>query len=197
MIYLVRHGQTEFNLAGRFQGALDSPLTALGRIQAQTIARRLADLVPATTPIVSSPLGRALSTAEIIRETAAPSRPVQFEARLREISIGAWDGMTDEDIELAYPGARGGLGRWDWHFHAPGGETYEGFSGRLAAWLAEAMAGPTPLIAVSHGGCSRVLRGLAAGLSRHEFLRLDVPQDVIFRLAPGHVERIDCASAGA
>ena len=92
---------------------------------------------------------------------------------------------------------RAGLSRAEWHFFAPGGETYEAFSGRLAEWLAEALAGQAPLIAVSHGGCSRILRGLAAGLPKDQFLELEVPQDAIFLLRPGVVERIDCPAAGA
>lgn len=195
MIYLIRHGQTEFNLIGRFQGGLDSPLTRLGAEQARAVGRRLADLAEPTTPMVCSPLGRTRETARLIRETAGLIGPLTFDARIAEITIGAWDGLTDEDIEMAYPGARDGLGRWEWHFHAPRGETYEQFSGRLAEWLGEALARDEPLIAVSHGGCSRVLRGLAAGLPRSEFLKLQVPQDSIFLLRAGWVEEIACAGA--
>lgn len=198
MIYLIRHGQTEFNMIGRFQGGLDSPLTALGRRQACAVGRALTSLVEADTPMVVSPLGRATATARIIRETAGLTRPLTTDARLAEISIGEWDGLTDEDIEMAYPGARKDRSRWDWHFHAPGGETFEAFSGRLAAWLAEQSASDAPVVAVSHGGCSRVLRGLYAGMARDDFLKLSVPQDAIFRLHAGVVEQIDCgADAGA
>lgn len=198
MIYLVRHGQTEFNQIGRFQGALDSPLTALGRFQASAVGRRLASLVDPTTPMIASPLGRARATAEIIREAAGLTGPLVFDDRLREISIGEWDGMTDEEIEFVYPGRRAGLGRGEWHYHAPGGETYEAFSGRLAEWLAEHVGRQQPLIAVSHGGCSRILRGLHAGLGKDQFLKFEVPQDAIFRLDRDGVHRIDCtADAGA
>jgi broad specificity phosphatase PhoE len=198
MIYLVRHGQTEFNMIGRFQGGLDSPLTALGRRQAQTVGRTLAGLVQADTPMVVSPLGRAVATAQIIRAAAGLTGPLTFDPRLAEITIGEWDGLTDEDIEFAYPGARKDRNRWDWHFHAPGGETYQAFSGRLAGWLAEQAASDAALIAVSHGGCSRVLRGLYAGMAKDAFLKLQVPQDAIFRLHDGRVEQIDCgADAGA
>jgi broad specificity phosphatase PhoE len=106
--------------------------------------------------------------------------------------MGSWDGMTGEDIDTAYPGARDGLSRMEWWVHSPDGETYPAFSTRLAAWLAEAASDPAQLIAVSHGGVSRVLRGLYLNLPKEEALWLDVPQDAIFRFHEGRVEQIDC-----
>ena len=197
MIYLVRHGQTEFNLARRYQGALDSPLTRLGQSQAARIGRRLAALAPAETPIIASPLGRAWTSAQIIREASGFTGPFAADERIREISLGDWDGMTDEDIEFVYPNQRDGTTRWNWHFIAPKGERHDGFSARLADWLAEALAGPLPLICVSHGLAGRVLRGLYAGLDPDEALRLDVPQDAVFKLDGGTIERIDCSEVGA
>jgi probable phosphoglycerate mutase len=191
MIYLIRHGQTEYNLARRYQGALDSPLTALGRDQVARIGRRLADMLPPETPIVCSPLGRAQASADIIREAGGFAGPFTQDARIREISLGDWDGMTDEDIDFTHPGARDGTTRWNWHFRAPGGESHAAFAGRLQDWLGEALAGPLPLIAVSHGLAGRVLRGLYTGLDADEALRLDVPQDAFFRLSEGQIERID------
>ncbi len=189
-VYLVRHGQTEFNAAGRYQGRLDSPLTALGRTQAARVGALLATLVRPGARLVSSPLGRAMSTAAIIAERAC--LPTAFaDDRLAEISLGSWDGMTDEDIEFAYPGARNGTDRWNWHFTSPDGERYEELASRAGAWLAEAVASPVPLVAVSHGVTGRVIRGLHAGLLREEALKLDVPQDAVFRLDAGGVERID------
>ena len=68
MIYLVRHGRTEFNAEGRFQGHCDSPLTPLGVAQAHRYGELLARLIgdPADWTLGSSPLGRAVATAEII-----------------------------------------------------------------------------------------------------------------------------------
>ncbi len=190
-LYLVRHGQTEFNLARRYQGALDSPLTALGVEQAGRMGALLAGLVPAGTAVISSPLGRTRHTARIISETAGLAAPT-FDARLAEVSLGCWDGLTDEDIDFAFPGARDGTSRWDWYFTSPDGERYEAMAARLGDWLAEATASDGPLVAVSHGVAGRVLRGLYAGLHRDEALKLDVPQDAVFRLSSGAVERIDC-----
>lgn len=190
-LYLVRHGQTEFNLARRYQGALDSPLTALGVEQARRMGALLATLVDPDTPMISSPLSRARRTAEIIAEAARLS-PAALDPRLAEVSLGAWDGMTDEDIDFAFPGARNGTSRWDWYFASPDGERYEAVAARLGEWLGEATASEQPLVAVSHGVAGRVIRGLYAGLDRDESLKLDVPQDAVFRLAEGRIERIDC-----
>lgn len=187
-LYLVRHGQTEFNIARRYQGALDSPLTAMGAQQAGRMGALLATLVPAGTPMVCSPLGRARHTAEIIMRTAGLAAPM-LDPRLAEVSLGSWDGMTDEDIDFAFPGARNGTSRWDWYFASPDGERYEAMAARLGEWLTEAKG---PLVAVSHGVASRVIRGLYAGLDRGEALKLEVPQDAVFRLAEGRIERIDC-----
>jgi len=70
-IYLLRHGETEWNTAGRFQGVLDSPLTSKGIVQAEVAARRLAHVAPAIHAMFSSPLGRARQTADILRSLAA------------------------------------------------------------------------------------------------------------------------------
>ena len=77
---------------------------------------------------------------------------------------------------------------FEWYFHTPDGESYDGFAARIAAWLRE--AGDRPVIAVSHGVATRVLRGLYAGLPRAAALSLSVPQDRIFRLAGGMIEDI-------
>ena len=81
-----------------------------------------------------------------------------------------------------------GFAEFEWYFRTPDGESYDEFAGRIAAWLKE--AGDGPVIAVSHGVVTRVLRGLYAGLPRTAALRLPVPQDRIFRLAGGTIEDI-------
>jgi broad specificity phosphatase PhoE len=189
MIFLVRHGETEWNLARRIQGWGDSPLTRRGIAQAEAMGRVLRALPEAEgLPIVSSPLGRARRTAEIIQAQRADLTPIQFDDRLKEISVGAWDGLDRDEIEALSPGIFDGDGRHEWYFQTPDGETYDVFAGRLAAWLEET-TGRT-LIVVAHGIVTRVLRGLYAGLPRAVALSLPVPQDVIWRLADGRIEEI-------
>lgn len=189
-ILLVRHGETEWNLERRIQGRFDSPLTRRGVAQAEAIGRLVGNLPDAASArIVASPLGRATRTADIIARRL-PARPEPaIDDRLREISAGSWDGLTFGEIELLAPGIFDGEGRSEWYFRAPGGETYEGFAGRIAEWLSE--IGSIPLmIAVTHGVVSRVLRGLYANLPREVALSLPVPQDKVFRLSGGAIKEL-------
>ena len=188
-IFLVRHGETEWNRARRYQGWSDSPLTQRGIAQAEAIGRRLAALPEAANaPIVASPIGRARRTAEIIAKCLDRTDPPLFDDRLREISLGSWDGLDRREIMARAPALFEGEGYWEWYFQTPDGETYDGFSGRIAEWLAEPRDGP--LIVVAHGIVTRVLRGLYAGLPRSDALRLAVPQDRIFLLANGTLAEI-------
>jgi len=189
-IYLVRHGETEWNRARRYQGWSDSPLTEQGLTQAAAIGRLLCGLPEAKSAgLVASPIGRARRTAEIIRERLGHTAPLRFDDRLRELSFGSWDGFTRAEIAALRPGAFDDEQR-DWYFATPDGETYEVFAGRIGTWLAEAKIEDRPLIVVTHGVVTRILRGLYAGLPRAQAMRLPVPQDRIFRLAGGTIEEI-------
>jgi len=197
MIYLVRHGRTEFNAEGRFQGHLDSPLTPLGVAQAERYGQLLGDLIgePSAWMLVASPLGRTVHTAEIIAGVLGLPLDFPRDPRLAEIGMGIWDGLKPEDIDAVSPGVLEGSTRYDFFFRAPGGERYAEFAGRLGDWLAEALADGRPRIAVSHGVSGRVLHGLYAQMDPDAALKLDAPQDAVFRLADGKVERIDCEPA--
>ena len=196
-ILLVRHGETEWNLERRIQGRFNSPLTEHGVAQAHAIGSLVRELAHAgSVRIVASPLGRAMRTAKIIAEHL-PSRPeLIIDVRLREISAGSWDGLTFREIEVRCPGVFAGDGRYEWNFRAPGGETYEAFTARVAEWLRSAVEEPLT-IAVTHGVVSRVARGLYAGLPREVALMLPVQQDRIFRLAGGSIEALVVRQAGA
>lgn len=190
MIYLCRHGETELNLARRYQGHTDSPLTALGESQARRMGERLAGLIddPTAWTIVSSPLGRAHATAGIIQDVLGGAGAVTLDARLAEASMGEWDGLHLDDLaarrpeHLPYP---------ERFFQGPGGETLDVLSARVGAWLAS-VPEDAKLIAVSHGVTGRIVRGLYAGLSRVDLLAQEAPQSAIFRLHGGGVDRIDC-----
>jgi probable phosphoglycerate mutase len=189
VILLVRHGETEWNLTRRYQGWSDSPLTRRGVAQAAAIGQALRALPDATgVPIVSSPLGRARRTAELIQAARIDLAPIALDERLREISIGAWDGLDRDEIEVLSPGIFDGDGHHEWYFRTPDGETYDAFAGRVAAWLADTRE--RTVIVVAHGIVTRVLRGLYAGLPRAIALRLPVPQDVIWRLDGGRIAEI-------
>lgn len=189
-IILVRHGETEWNLQRRNQGRFDSALTDRGVGQAHAVGRFIRKLPDATAArIVGSPLGRARRTAEIIRENLDPVPELRFDDRLRELSLGSWDGLTYDEIAICSPGVFDGEGRHDWCFRSPDGERYEAFAARLGEWLDEAVDAPL-VVAVTHGVVSRVLRGLYTGLPPAKSMILPVPQDKVFRLSGGSIEEI-------
>jgi probable phosphoglycerate mutase len=191
MIYLVRHGETEFNRERRLQGHVDSPLTELGRRQAAAVGRRLKALIDGQPGwrILASPLGRTRATAEIVAAAAGIAR-IEIEPRLIEVSWGAWDGRLRSELAAACPK----FAQSNWAFDAPTGESYAAMRGRLAAWLAELQSeGERRIVAVSHGVTGRVLRGLYAGQPAETVMAHDAPQDAIFELAAGRIRRIDCA----
>src|ERR1051326_8727117 len=127
-IFLVRHGETEWNRERRYQGWSDSPLTARGIAQAEAIGRCLRDLPEASgAEIVASPIGRARHTAEIIAACLQHATPPRLDERLREISLGAWDGRGRKGIR-ALMGAD--FVEFEWYFRAPYGERYDLFAGR-------------------------------------------------------------------
>jgi probable phosphoglycerate mutase len=192
VIYLCRHGQTFHNREGRLQGRTESDLTPLGLLQARAMGALLHDLVrrdpPAPWRLVASPLRRARHTAEAIGARLGLS--VDFDERLVEIDVGEWSGRLREEVHGENPHL---VGDDAWGFQAPGGETYEVMMVRLTSWLSEQAAEPERrLIVVSHGVASRLLRGAYAGLAREEALRLDIPQDAVYRLANGQIDRFDC-----
>jgi probable phosphoglycerate mutase len=185
-IYLIRHGETEWNAQGRFQGKLDSALTDTGVEQAAAIGRCLAGLGLSVDAFVSSPLGRTRQTAAIIAGSAQLPA-AQCDDRLGEVSLGSWDGLTHIDIDAQWPGLLDGSTPFDWFFRSPDGETYESAFRRAECWLEERQ-GVT--VAVSHGLISRIIRGAYSGLSETDALSLPVPQDVIWRLSNGRIEPV-------
>ncbi|MPZ32477.1 MAG: histidine phosphatase family protein [Rhodospirillales bacterium] len=192
MIYLVRHGETEFNVARRHQGHTDSPLTELGRRQARGAARALAGLVEAQhTVIFASPLGRALTTAQIIADTIGITAPIITDADLKEVRMGSAEGMTEAEMTERWP-ERHPLSAVDsLSFESPDGERLEALSTRLRRVLTRVVThDATSRILVSHGVAGRVLRMLHLDLDPADAIRLDAPHDVLFRFGAKEVKRI-------
>lgn len=189
-ILLVRHGQTQWNVAARCQGQMDSDLTETGRTQADQVGgilKRLMADIPDwrdVVRLVSSPLGRTQETTRIINRHL--DLPVTLDARLAEVSFGDWEGMTRAEIEAANPWLAD-HGPHGWQFHAPNGERYEGVRERLLGFVAEV---DRPTIAISHGMSGRILRAHYAGLDQDAASRLAVPQDRVYRLTRAGVEEL-------
>ena len=166
-LLLVRHGETEWNAAGRIQGRSDLPLNETGRWQAERLAPRLKDEKLAAA--VSSDLQRACQTAQAIL-AHHPEIDLQTDPRLREMDFGEWDGLTFEQVRERYPGeARRWLEGWE-EFAPPGGESFSQFVERVAAFYREIKdsADGTTLI-TAHGGSLQVLVCLALGLGPERY----------------------------
>jgi broad specificity phosphatase PhoE len=192
-LYFCRHGETEANVEGRFQGwTRDTPLTAKGREQARAIAAELKAQAPDLSALayVSSPLPRAQTTMEIIRAAdGLPRGGYATDARIKEINLGTWDGLTDAEVK-----ARDDLGyetrmRDKWNVRVPGGENYADVARRLESWITDI---GTDTFAVSHGAATRILRGLFQGLDWKQMSALDERQGVLYRVRGAALERFEC-----
>jgi broad specificity phosphatase PhoE len=154
-ILLARHGETVFNMEGRWQGQSDSPLTARGQAQAVELARALEG-----EPIVavySSDLGRALSTAQAV--ASLHHLPVSADTRLREIDVGGFTGKARTEIEAEFPGA---LAQWAMTpaaMRLPGGETLAEAQARALTFFTERMPdhlGQT-VVVIAHGAIGQCI----------------------------------------
>lgn len=118
-LILIRHGETDWNVAGRYQGQADPPLNALGRAQVEFVAQELKDKIQIDV-LFTSPLKRAAQTAERIADVLGI--PLYQDARLMEIHQGDWQTLLRSEIETSYPEL---FKRWEtepWKITPPGGE---------------------------------------------------------------------------
>ncbi|MEM7439826.1 MAG: histidine phosphatase family protein [Pseudomonadota bacterium] len=182
-LLVLRHGETEWNRVGRMQGTLDSPLTDTGRRQAARQGQILQDFNVDGWDWVSSPQGRAMATAQI----ASGRADVATDARLAEIDVGDWTGVTKEQILAQRPDAtaRGPLA---WYDFAPGGEHISGLARRVEAFLAD-VSGPT--VVVTHGITSRVIRCLATGQSPSNYANVSGGQGVVYHVSGGQTRLLE------
>ncbi len=191
-IILVRHGETRWNREGRVQGHGDSPLTPKGAAQARAYGRRLREMLEELGQwrVVSSPLGRCAQTTGILCEVAGLDfRAVTFDDRLREVHTGQWSGLPKSELASRYPGMMEGEGLDHWVFRCPGGESHQDVTARLAHWLS-GLKPDDKIIAVSHGIAGRVLRGLYLRADPDASMRGDSPQDALFLMTKGSIQRI-------
>jgi broad specificity phosphatase PhoE len=145
-LLLLRHGESEWNAVGRWQGHADPVLTAFGRLQAVHAAQHLEPL----DRVVSSDLRRAAETADLIA-AAWGLGPVPRDVRLRERAAGPWEGHTRAEIEAEWPGYL------DAGKHPPGWEDDPVVLERVDAAVADLVAGGGTVLIVSHGGVLRAL----------------------------------------
>jgi broad specificity phosphatase PhoE len=173
-LVVIRHGVTDWNREGRFQGHRDPPLSDSGRHEARLAAARLLadpDLRP--DRIISSTLARARETADAIGVTVGV--PVEPETRLIEIGQGDWEGHTHAELERSDADRYRAWREASGIRQPPGGEPIASATARVAAVLAELRAAaPVTVCLVSHGGTLRILAMLVLGLADDRSWSLDV-----------------------
>lgn len=187
LIYLVRHGQTDWNAELRLQGQFDTPLNETGRAQAARNGDVLRELVhdPGAFDFVASPLSRTRETMEIIRERMGlDPKAYRTDDQLKEIHFGEWQGFTWDELREKDTNAIAARFDDPWNTIAPGpdGESYAMLSARAVAWL-DAVSRDT--LVVTHGGINRCIRGHLERLDKVEIARMDVPQDKVLVIENG------------
>jgi broad specificity phosphatase PhoE len=183
-VYYIRHGETDWNVAGRLQGHRDIPLNAKGRIQAAHCGEVLRDQFaregrdPASLDYVSSPLGRATETMELARAALGlPAAGYVLEPQLIELAFGDWEGSTIALLHQNDPVRISQREHDKWHFQPPGGESYEMVAARMRVWYASLTR---DTVATAHGG---TCRGLMAclGIAKPAVAPLiDIDQGVVY-----------------
>ncbi|MDD2421676.1 MAG: alpha-ribazole phosphatase [Heliobacteriaceae bacterium] len=161
-VFLIRHGETEWNQTGRYQGHSDVALSEKGRNQAERLAWRLKD--GQIDRIYASDLERAVETAGAL--AARLNKPVIREARFRECNFGAWEGLTFAEIAAAYPREIQVWRQTPGRLNLPDGESFALVQKRAYQALQEVVAKhPGAGVAVfAHGGTIRTLLCSILGL---------------------------------
>ncbi len=190
-VYLARHGQTAYNLEGRFQGQLPVPLDELGRTQAHELAERAAMHGFAT--LWSSTLLRAHETAEIVAaRIGLQPRP---DPRLRETNAGDWTDRPFSEVQAEAPELFAKFIAGDPSFAFPGGESFAQQEERVGAALDEIEQGALPALVVCHGMVIRAALSVRAGHWLPHGQR--VPNGALVPLDPAELKDVDLGGADA
>lgn len=162
-VIFVRHGETAWNSAKKYQGHSDIPLNEKGLQQAKMVAQRLTG--EAISAVYSSDLRRAVQTAELI----AGQHSLQTVAlqELREVNFGLWEGLSYEEIMATWPEVLSAIYARPGADRIPGGESFYEVKERVARGLSRCIADhdQETIVIVSHGGTMRVLLCHALGLA--------------------------------
>lgn len=169
-LFLLRHGETDWNAVRRLQGHNDILLNDVGRLQARRHGEVLRGVMlllgenVADWHFVSSPLMRCRETMEIMRSgLGLEDEDYEISDQIIELGFGDWEGKRWDDIKAEMPDLVEARLADPWHFSAPGGgESYEALKVRIVEWY---RALPARTIAVTHSGPSRMVRGYASGMA--------------------------------
>jgi broad specificity phosphatase PhoE len=183
-VYYMRHGETDWNVAGRLQGRRDTALNGRGRVQAIHCGEVLRDLFareerdPNALDYVSSPLSRACQTMELARkELGLSAAGYRTNEALSEISFGEWEGFTIAQLRERDPQRLAAREHDKWHFLPPGGESYQMVGERMENWY-RTLTGD--VVVTAHGGTARGLMA-ALGIAKPAAAPLlDIEQGVVY-----------------
>ncbi|MCZ6619281.1 MAG: histidine phosphatase family protein [Gammaproteobacteria bacterium] len=182
-LYLIRHGQTDWNVENRMQGHLDSPLTEIGRGQAGLHGKTL-KACAGISQLIASPSGRTRETAYILNSYLKAS--LHFDESLLERDCGEWSGRTLTEIATEYPRSWKARMEDGYHHRPPGGENHQDMLQRVQALLDALIESEVDEIGlVTHGVMSRVILSYFLNLTPMETNRVRHPNDLFYRLEFG------------
>jgi probable phosphoglycerate mutase len=194
-IFVIRHGQTEWNLARRMQGRLDSPLTHTGSEQAHGHGEVLKSLGRIDEMFVS-PSGRTQETAYILNSYVRA--PVTYQDALLERDLGTWSGLTVDELEDSFPNAWRARTEDPFNHRPPEGESLKDMGERCAAFLAELLESPAlSSVLVTHQVMSRVILGRLLGLTPEETVLVIHPNEAFYQLQISDVVEVRHYISGA
>lgn len=196
-IFVIRHGETQWNVAGRLQGRQNTPLTVNGTRQAIAVGLRLAERIGQRSKVKywTSPLGRAEQTASILADTWHISfDSFERDAALVERAYGDWEGLSHAAIETERPDQYVAYSADRWDYAMPNGESQSALTARLSGWM-NALDGDTTHVVVTHSGCLRALRGIYTNAARETVLGYREPQTTAVLLAAGGETLLDVPPA--
>jgi broad specificity phosphatase PhoE len=193
VIYYVRHGLTDWNAQHRLQGRHDVPLNREGRAQAVRCGEILGDLFTrdghsaSELGYVSSPLGRARETMELMRTTLGlPAPGYAVDERLVEIAFGEWEGLSYHEVFARDPDVVAKREADKWGFTPPGGENYEQVAARVGASY-RALRGDT--VVAAHGGTARALVAYLKIAPVEDAVHYPIDHGVVYVLREGSMAR--------
>jgi broad specificity phosphatase PhoE len=173
VIYLARHGETDYNRERRFQGQGAVGLNERGREQARELAANARG--HGIVALYCSPLPRARQTADIVG--TALGLEAREDARFMETDTGDWTDLLFDDVERDQPDAYAAYHATDPAFAFPGGESLAHQQRRVVAGLDDVRNGPTPALVVAHRGVIRCVKSLGPGLQT--FMSWDIPNGAL------------------
>jgi broad specificity phosphatase PhoE len=188
-LYFIRHGQTDWNAEGRYQGSKDIPLNAIGRGQADLNGKLLRQLLerdqrsPGEFTWHVSPLGRTMETMKRVRAAFAGQLPEAVpDQRLVEVSFGVYEGRLHTELSSGEMAIAGERNADFWFFRPPSGESYEDVAQRISSFASELKG---PAIIVAHGGILRILRRLIEDFPADRAVNWFPPQDSVVHFIDG------------